>query len=63
MTYVNDVGYDQYVKFLTDGTPMSVETVIAKENFKIKSGGKIEWGSLLTIAKVGDEAADTGGWA
>ncbi len=62
MTYVNDVGYDQYIKYATDGSAMPVGTIIAKENFTIKDSGKIKWGPLLTMTKVGDEAADTGGW-
>lgn len=62
MTYVNDVGYDQYVKYSNDGTQLPVGTVIAKENFTIKSSGKVSKGPLLIMTKVGDEAADTGGW-
>ena len=65
MTYVNDTGYEQYLKFATDGTQMPVGTIIAKENFTIKDSGKIKWGPLLVMTKVGAEvaeAADTGGW-
>jgi hypothetical protein len=62
MTYVNDVGYDQYVKYSNDGTQLPVGTIIAKENFTIKDSGKISKGPLLIMTKVGDEAADTGGW-
>ena len=62
MTYINDVGYDQYVKYNTDGSAMPVGTVIAKENFTIKDSGKIKYGPLLIMTKVGDSAADTGGW-
>lgn len=63
MTYVNPVGYDQYVKFSTDGTEMPVGTVIAKEAFTIKSSGKIKKGPLLFMEKVGTaEAPDTAGW-
>ena len=62
MTYVNAVGYDQYVAFGT-GITMPVGTVIAKENFMIKDSGKVKTGPLLIMTKVGDEAADTGGWA
>ncbi len=62
MTYVNDIGYDQYIKYSTDSTPMPVGTVIAKENFTIRANGKIKWGALLIMTKVGDAAADTGGW-
>lgn len=62
MTYVNDIGYDQYVEYRTDGSQMPIGTVIAKENFTIKSSGKIKFGPLLVMTKVGDEAADTRGW-
>ncbi len=62
MTYVNDIGYEQYVQYKSDGSQMPIGTVIAKENFTIKSSGKIKNGPLLIMTKVGDEAADTGGW-
>ena len=62
MTYVNDVGYDQYVQYKSDGSEMPVGTVIAKENFTIKDSGKIKYGPLLIMTKVGDSAPDTGGW-
>ena len=63
MTYVNPTGFDQYVKFSTDGTEMPVGTVIAKEAFTIKSSGKTKKGPLLFMEKVGKDAApDTGGW-
>ncbi len=63
MTYVNDVGYDQYVEFRTDKSEMPVGTVIAKENFEIKDSGKIKIGALLLMEKVGiDQAPETAGW-
>ncbi|MFT7661562.1 MAG: hypothetical protein ACI89S_002687, partial [Gammaproteobacteria bacterium] len=63
MTYVNDIGYDDYVKFTTDGANMPVGTIIAKEAFSIKSSGKTSKGPLLFMEKVGlDAAPDTGGW-
>ena len=63
MTYVNPVGYDQYVKFNTDSTEMPVGTVIAKEAFTIKKSGKTKKGPLLFMEKVGkDVAPDTAGW-
>ena len=62
MTYVNDIGYDEYVKYLNDGAQMPVGTIIAKENFTIKKSGKVKNGPLLIMTKVGAEAAETGGW-
>ncbi len=44
MTYVNDIGYDEYVKFATSGAEMPVGTIIAKEAFSIKSSGKTSKG-------------------
>jgi len=63
MTYVNPTGFDQYVKYSTDGTPMPVGTIIAKEAFTITSKGKIKKGPLLFMEKVGaEERPKTGGW-
>ena len=60
MTYVNETGYADYVAF--DGRAMPAGTVIAKPSFSIKDNGKIKNGPLLMMTKVGDSAADTGGW-
>ena len=62
MTYVNDVGYEQYVQYKSDSSTMPVGTVIAKESFTIKDSGKIKYGPLLIMSKVGDSSAVTGGW-
>lgn len=62
MTYVNEVGYTDYIRYAADGSQMPVGTVIAKENFTIKSNGKIKRGPLLIMTKVGDAEPDTGGW-
>jgi len=63
MTYVNPVGYDQYVQFNTDGTPVPVGTQIAKEAFTITADGRVQKGPLLFMEKVGDEQRpDTAGW-
>ena len=63
MTYVNSVGFDQYVKYATDGTELPVGTLIAKEAFTIKKKGKIKKGPLLFMEKVGlENAPKTGGW-
>ena len=63
MTYVNDIGFDQYTKYLGDSTAMPVGTVIAKEAFSLNKKGKAKNGPLLFMEKVGlDAAPDTGGW-
>ena len=62
MTYVNDIGFDQYIQYNADNTEMPIGTIIAKESFTIKDSGKIKYGPLLIMTKVGDEKADTGGW-
>lgn len=62
-TFVNPTGYDQYIKYSTDGTEMPVGTVIAKEAFTIKKKGKVKIGPLLFMEKVGkDKAPETAGW-
>ena len=62
MTYVNEIGYEQYIKYSTDSSQMPIGTIIAKENFTVKENGKVKNGPLLIMTKVGDEAPDTGGW-
>ena len=63
MTFVNDVGFDQYIQYNSDNTEMPVGTIIAKEAFTIKKNKKIKKGPLLFMEKVGlDQAPNTGGW-
>lgn len=63
MTYVNPIGFDQYVKYRTEGNEMPVGTIIAKEAFTIKKTGKISKGPLLFMEKVGlEDASETAGW-
>ncbi len=63
MTYVNPVGYAEYVAFKTAGVDMPLGTLIAKENFSFKKNGKLKKGALLMMEKVGlENAPDTGGW-
>ena len=63
MTYVNPVGYADYVAFQTTAANMPLGTLIAKENFSLKKNGTLKKGALLMMEKVGlDKAADTGGW-
>lgn len=63
-TYVNDIGFDEYVKYRDEGGfSMPAGTVIAKESWKVKKDGKPVPGPLLimTKAKAG-EADEFGNW-
>lgn len=63
MTYVNDIGYDQYVAYASENVDFPIGTYVAKESFKIKKGGKLRAGPLFFMEKVGLEAAPkTDGW-
>ena len=59
MTYVNPLGYAEYVAFKTAGADMPVGTLIAKENFSFKKNGKLKKGALLMMEKVGLETRRT----
>lgn len=62
MTYVNPVGFAEYIRFATIDPGMPVGSVIAKETFTIK-GNKVKHGPLLFMEAVGqDVAQQTGGW-
>jgi len=62
-TFVNDVGFDEYVKFAEDNA-MPVGTVIAKESFNLSKKGKVKVGPLFFMEKVaaGGEADEFGNW-
>ena len=63
MTYVNDIGYDQYVAYASSNVDLPIGTYIAKESFKIKKGGKLKAGPLFSMEKVGlEKAPKTDGW-
>jgi hypothetical protein len=63
MTYVNDIGHSAYVAYAPSDVDMPVGSVIAKESFKIKSGGKLKAGPLFIMEKVGvDQAPKAQGW-
>jgi len=51
MTWVNEVGYDQYVEFAEEGVEMPEGTVIAKESFKLNDAGAIQPGPLFIMTK------------
>jgi hypothetical protein len=52
LTYVNDAGDDEYLKFLEERGPMPAGTVIAKETFAVNDAGKVEKGPLFIMQKV-----------
>lgn len=63
MTYVTDIGYDEYVKVHYFRCRNASRDDYYKEAFTIKSSGKLSKGALLFMEKVGSEAAsDSGGW-
>ena len=63
LTWVNDAGYDAYVKYATEDAEMPVGTVIAKESFEIADNGEAVPGPLFIMQKVERETTpETGGW-
>ena len=64
MTFVNDAGFDEYVKFSEERGPMPVGSVIAKESFNVSKKGKVKKGPLFFMTKVaaGGEADQYGNW-
>jgi len=63
MTFVNEVGYAEYVKFAEEGAKMPEGTVIAKESFKLNKENKVTRGPLFIMTKVGEgEVAETADW-
>ena len=49
---VNEVGAEEYLKYLEERGPMPVGTVIAKESFAVKDEGKVKKGPLFFMEKV-----------
>ena len=64
MTFVNEVGFDEYVKYSEERGPMPVGTVIAKESFNLSKKGKVRKGPLffMTKAAAGGESDKYGNW-
>ena len=64
MTFVNETGYDEYVKYAEERGPMPVGSVIAKESFNVSKKGKVKKGPLFFMTKVaaGGEAEEFGNW-
>ena len=54
MTFVNEAGYAEYVKFAEDrkANPMPVGSIMAKESFNLSKKGKVKRGPLFFMTKV-----------
>lgn len=52
LTWVNDVGADEYLKFLEERGPMPAGTRIAKESFAVNEAGEVQKGPLFLMEKV-----------
>ena len=63
MTFVNEVGYEEYVKYSEERGAMPVGTLIAKESFNVNKKGKVAKGPLFFMKKVAaGEADEFGSW-
>jgi len=63
LTFVNDVGAEEYLKYLEERGPMPAGTVIAKESFSVKDEGKVKKGPLFFMVKVeAGSAPETADW-
>jgi len=62
-TFVNDIGYLEYVKFNDTDAKMPTGTIIAKESFNVTKKGMVKKGPLFFMEKVAAGTADkTGDW-
>lgn len=63
MTYVNEIGHSTYVAYASSDVNMPIGSLVAKESYKLKKGGKIKAGPLFIMEKVGaDKAPKADGW-
>ena len=64
MTFVNETGFAEYVKFSDERGAMPVGTIIAKESFNVSKKGKVKKGPLFFMTKVaaGGDADEFGNW-
>ena len=62
-TTVNEIGYDEYVKFLDERGPMPVGSILAKESFNVNKKNQVRKGPLFFMEKVAAGTADEyGNW-
>lgn len=63
LTYVNEVGAAEYLKFADEGVAMPAGSVIAKESFTVADDGKAKPGPLFLMQKAEAGASPrTGDW-
>lgn len=63
MTFVNDTGHAEYIKFEEERGPMPVGSLIAKESFNVSKKGEVKVGPLFFMEKVAAGTADEfGNW-
>ena len=63
MTFVNETGFAEYVKYSDERGPMPTGTLIAKESFSVSKKGKVKVGPLFIMEKVAAGNADEfGNW-
>ncbi|MFT7559994.1 MAG: cytochrome c2 [Flavobacteriales bacterium] len=63
MTYVNDLGFSEYIKYANSDVAMPKGSIIAKESFKLKKNGSLKAGPLFFMEKVDTEdSSEFGGW-
>ncbi len=66
MTFVNETGYAEYVKFSEERAKnaMPVGSILAKESFNLSKKGKVKKGPLFFMTKVaaGGDADKFGSW-
>ena len=51
LTFVNDIGAEQYLKYEDEGFTMPAGTLIAKESFSVDDNGKAKIGPLFIMEK------------
>ncbi len=52
VTYVNEIGADEYLKFKEENVRIPAGTLIAKESFAVDEQGKVQNGPLFFMEKV-----------
>lgn len=63
LTFVNDAGDEEYLKFLEERGDMPAGTLIAKESFAVNDEGKVEKGPLFIMQKVEEDVSpETNDW-
>lgn len=63
LTYVNEVGAEEYLKYLEERGPMPAGTVIAKESFAVTDKGEAKPGPLFFMVKAEPGGApETADW-